>query len=160
MSLKEDDLISCSTYPLDTVNTAEAFSGNIPSRFQAYVQRPVGDTSHYMASVQGREKHTSVSLGGPPKDEESQTNTAGPYLAGFVIGWFTWIFGLLLCFFTGKSQRSASFRKGLIVGSISVSIPFMFFLTFLIIAFIRWNAFLDKFPFGLKRQIIEKLLNI
>lgn len=155
MSVKEEDIVSVSTFAVERVNTAEPFSGLLPSRLQAHLKRPVaGDTSHYAREMNIFEgPSVSLSLDDESKEEVSEIDTTAPYLAGFAIGWFTWIFGLLLCVFAGKDERASALRKGLIVGAVSVSIPVSVVLTFVIIIINRWNAFLDKFPVGLLKSL-------
>lgn len=67
------------------------------------------------------------------------------YLCGFVIGWFTWLFGLTLGFFAGPGSQAVALRKGLRVGALAVTLPFALIVGLAILLLNRWNAFLDKF---------------
>lgn len=160
MSWKEEDITPCSTFVLETVNTAESISGQLPSRIQARLNDPIyGDTSHYARSMnplehRPRETNLPILSQDDLKEKIQEPDTLGPYLAGFAIGWFTWVFGLLLCIFAGKGDRSAALRKGLILGSLVVSVPLILVLIFIIVIINKLNLFLDKFPLGLLRDVL------
>lgn len=160
MTRKEENITPCSTFVLETVNTAESISGQLPSRIQARLNKPVyGDTSHYARSMnpldhRPRETTLTVLTEDDLKEKVQVPDTTGPYLAGFVIGWFTWVFGLLLCIFAGKGERSAALRKGLVLGSVAVSVPLILVLIFIVVIINKLNSFLDKFPLGLLRDVL------
>lgn len=165
MSIEEQDSSSSSAFALETVDTAKTFNERIPSKVRAKLQSSVrGDTSHYMRTMNRLETldsqphgaSLSISMDSSSKKGDPEPDTAGPYLAGFVIGWFTWIFGLLLYCYAGKGARSAALRRGLLIGAVAVTLPLSFFLAFIIVIINRWNAFLDKFPFGLLREVFVR----
>lgn len=58
------------------------------------------------------------------QEQAQVVDTTAAYVAGFVIGWFTWLFGSVLGLFAGRGKHATALRKGLIVGAIAVSLPF------------------------------------
>lgn len=67
------------------------------------------------------------------------------YISGFVIGWFTWIFGLPLGLLSGRGAHAIALRKGLCVGATAVTIPFAVIIGLFVFCLKRWNNFVDKF---------------
>lgn len=150
MALQEDDLISCSSLALETVTTAEPFTGQIPSRVAAAIQYPYGiNSTRYIAGTAVKPKSVAVCVDTTSKNAEVEVDTTAPYLAGFAIGWCTWIFGLLLLFFSGQGKRPAALRRGVVIGAIAVTAPFIVMIVLFAIVARRWNQFLGKFPLDL-----------
>lgn len=75
----------------------------------------------------------------------NESDITSYYVAGFVIGWFTWFFGSVLGLFAGKGTQAIALRKGLFVGAVSVTLPFAAIVALFAYFVTRWNTFIDKF---------------
>lgn len=54
---------------------------------------------------------------------EVDVDVSTPYVLGFLVGWFTWVFGFVLLSFGGDGRRTAALRKGLVMGVAAVTLP-------------------------------------
>lgn len=77
--------------------------------------------------------------------QQMEVDTITPYMVGFAIGWCTWLFGSVLGLFAGRGKRAGALRKGLFVGAVAVTLPFLAIMLFVWFLINKWNAFLDKF---------------
>lgn len=79
------------------------------------------------------------------EQQQMEVDTITPYMVGFAIGWCTWLFGSVLGLFAGRGKQAGALRKGLFVGAVAVTLPFIAVMLFVWFLINRWNAFLDKF---------------
>lgn len=69
----------------------------------------------------------------PHADEDVDLST--PYALGFLVGWFTWVFGFMLLFGKGDPRRTAALRRGLLMGVTAVTLPLASVLSLIILLF-------------------------
>lgn len=67
-------------------------------------------------------------------DDEADIDITCPAIAGFAVGYFTWLLGLFLCCFGGDGRRTTSMRKGLALGMIASTIPIIILVVFIVLS--------------------------
>lgn len=148
---KDDDMLSSSTLALDTVTTLGACTSAGATPFPwleaGNIGEPCGKLVAPGPTTRPLAPHlsaTSSSVHDAHDPSQTFHDFSWPYVAGFVLGWLTWIVAPAACQLAGRSRPAAQLKAGAALGAFAVSVPFAVLFAVCAIVVYRWKTFFDQ----------------